>query len=94
MSILSFMLILYIELRPVCVCVRVQPRRSPIAGADAPRPTFLEEIMGRIACLVQACKDGTVGCVYGLLNGMRSIVEALASLFKTSGKERGPHSEF
>ena len=71
-----------------------QPRRSPVAGVDSPLSTFLEDMIDRIACVLQACRDGTVGCVNGLLSGIQSVLGALANMFKTSGKERGPHSEF
>ncbi|KAL6310374.1 endoplasmic oxidoreductin [Sparassis latifolia] len=72
-----------------------KPHRSPAAGADALQDAqyFLEELLGRVACWVRACKKGTVGCVQGLLDGARSVLETLESMFQVSGKDQVPRSD-
>ena len=68
-----------------------QPQPSPLAGFDLPESqTFVEDLQR----WVRACQDGTVFCLRGLIQGIRSILDTISSLFKLSGKEGPPHSEF
>ncbi|KAI0930261.1 hypothetical protein AcV5_007022 [Taiwanofungus camphoratus] len=69
------------------------PRKSPAAGTDSMPENFLQDLLDRVACWVRACRDGTIGCVHGLLDGLRSVLDAVTSAFKLSGKDQAPRSE-
>ncbi|KAH9892568.1 endoplasmic oxidoreductin [Cubamyces lactineus] len=68
-------------------------RHSPGASAhDAPQQ-FLSDVLERIACWVRACRDGTLGCIRGFVDGIQDMLEAALSVFRLSGKDRAPRSE-
>lgn len=73
--------------------LHLQPRKSPAAGTDSMPENFLQDLLDRVACWVRACRDGTIGCVHGLLDGLRSVLDAVTSAFKLSGKDQAPRSE-
>ncbi|KAJ6499091.1 hypothetical protein C8R45DRAFT_981077 [Mycena sanguinolenta] len=63
-----------------------RPRPSPVAGTQ-PNDKRLDVVLAR---WLRVCKDSTIGCM-GLVVAMwRRALEALASLWTPSGKERGP----
>jgi len=70
-----------------------KPHRSPLAGSRNVDEDFLETILARIACWVRACKDGTVGCLQGLVDAVLGLLNAFKSVFTLSGKEQGPRSD-
>ncbi|KAI1794119.1 endoplasmic oxidoreductin [Ganoderma leucocontextum] len=63
---------------------------SPDANAPSPPQHFLVDLLDRVACWVRACRDGTVGCFRGLIDGVTAILNVAASVFKLSGKDQGP----
>jgi hypothetical protein len=64
----------------------IQPRPSPAAGRE-PDEKRLDVVLAR---WLRVCKESTIGCM-GLVFAMwQRGVQALASLFTPSGKERGP----
>ena len=67
-----------------------KPRHSPAAGASGSPQEFLADMLDRIACWVRACRDGTVGCFRGFIDGVTAVWEAATSVFKLSGKDQGP----
>ncbi|OBZ68243.1 Endoplasmic reticulum oxidoreductin-1 [Grifola frondosa] len=71
-----------------------KPRHSPVAGSDAAPQHFLEDLLGRVACWVRACRDGTLGCLQGFVDGVTALLRAAIGVFRLSGKEQGPRSEF
>ncbi|KAI0823713.1 endoplasmic oxidoreductin [Trametes gibbosa] len=66
------------------------------ARANATRDPqhFLADALDRIACWVRACRDGSLGCLRGLFDGIMDMLEAASSLFKVSGKHGVPRNEF
>ncbi|KAJ3480034.1 hypothetical protein NLI96_g8643 [Meripilus lineatus] len=66
-----------------------KPRHTHTANTPT-SPSFLTQIQR----WWQACKEGTVDCVRGLVAGIQDMLEALLGLFKLSGKDQIPHSEF
>ena len=64
--------------------------RSPAANAPYSSQNFLVDLLDRIACWVRACRDGTVGCLRGLIDGVTEVLNVAASVFQLSGKEQGP----
>ncbi len=69
-----------------------QPRRSPTAGESGPQH-FIADVLDRIACWVRACRDGTLGCLRGLVDGVNEVLSAATGVFKLSGKDQGPRSD-
>ncbi|OSD06861.1 endoplasmic oxidoreductin [Trametes coccinea BRFM310] len=72
-----------------------KPRHSPGAhatGAHGPQ-RFLLDTLERVACWVRACRDGTLGCLRGLVDGVVEVARAAAGVFRLSGKDQGPRSE-
>lgn len=63
---------------------------SPDANAPSPPQNFLADLLDKVACWVRACRDGTVGCFRGLIDGLTAVLDAAASVFKLSGKDQGP----
>ncbi|EMD37875.1 hypothetical protein CERSUDRAFT_83620 [Gelatoporia subvermispora B] len=70
-----------------------KPHRSPVAGSQDVHDNFLENVIARIACWMRACKDGTVGCFQGLLDGLQAVLDGLKSIFQLSGKDQVPRSD-
>ncbi|CAL1707294.1 unnamed protein product [Somion occarium] len=66
------------------------PSHSPSADANRPPRAFFDDVQRWL----WACRNGTMDCVRGLLLGLRNLLDALTNIFKLSGKEQGPHSEF
>lgn len=66
-----------------------QALRSPAAGQDAAPEKFVADLLAWL----QACRDGTVECVHGLLAGLRGAVERVVSLFNAPGEGQAPRSE-
>lgn len=66
-------------------------KHSPAAGEDGDEGRNLVEDVQK---WVRACRDGTVFCVRGLVSAMQSVLEAVSSFFKSSGKENVPRTEF
>jgi len=66
-----------------------KPRHSPTAGRDLAPGNLLEDVLE----WVRACRDGTVGCVKGLVDGLQTLVSAVVGTFKMSGKDQGPRSD-
>ncbi|EPS97748.1 hypothetical protein FOMPIDRAFT_1024914 [Fomitopsis schrenkii] len=62
---------------------------SPAAGEDAAPDRFIADLLAWL----QACRDGTVECVHGFLEGLRGVLERVVSLFNAPGKEQGPRSD-
>jgi len=76
----------------VAASAAAQPPRSlhsPVAGKDTAPDTFLADLL----VWLQACRDGTVGCMRGLVEGLWDVLDRVLSLFKMSGKEQGPRSD-
>ncbi|KAA1476037.1 endoplasmic oxidoreductin [Dentipellis sp. KUC8613] len=70
------------------------PRPSPAVGDDYPPPTnFVEQIQRRLAPLMRACKESTVGCVGIVMQILERVTSAFSSLFGQSGKDQGPRAE-
>ncbi|TCD64625.1 hypothetical protein EIP91_003859 [Steccherinum ochraceum] len=68
-----------------------RPRPSPPVGAASPdSQKFIDDFQR----WVRACQDGTVFCLRGLVQGIRHVVDTVFSLFKLSGKEGPPRTEF
>ncbi|KAH8107879.1 endoplasmic oxidoreductin [Cristinia sonorae] len=65
---------------------------SPLADSDtfSSSQTFVDDLQR----WVRACQEGTVFCLRGLVQGVRSLLATVSSLFKLSGKEGPPRSEF
>lgn len=63
---------------------------SPDANAPSRPQNFLADLLDRVACWVRACRDGTVGCFRGFIDGVTAVLEAATSVFKLSGKDQGP----
>ncbi|KAI8993030.1 endoplasmic oxidoreductin [Trametes punicea] len=73
-----------------------KPRHSPGASPSAPPSgpqRFLADTLARLACWVRACRDGTLGCLRGLVDGALEVLRAAAGVFSLSGKEQAPRSE-
>ena len=66
-----------------------QALHSPAVGEDAAPEKFVADLLAWL----QACRDGTVECVHGLLEGLRGVLERVASLFNAPGKGQAPKSE-
>lgn len=66
-----------------------QALHSPAAGEDAAPDRFIADLLAWL----QACRDGTVECVHGFLEGLRGVLERVVSLFNAPGKEQGPRSD-
>lgn len=78
-------------LSPSNVHASYQPRPSPLVGNNLPEfQTFIDDLQR----WVRACQDGTVFCVRGLVQGVRSVFKAVSSLFERSGKESPMWHEF
>ncbi|THH21342.1 hypothetical protein EW146_g206 [Bondarzewia mesenterica] len=70
------------------------PRPSPQVGEDAPPAgSLIEEIQRRLGPLIQACRDGTSGCVGLVVEAFERIATTFSSLFKLSGKDQGLRAE-
>ncbi|RDX55119.1 endoplasmic oxidoreductin [Lentinus brumalis] len=68
-------------------------RRSPAAGASGTSGQYLADVLDKLACWVRACRDGTLGCFRGLVDGVSEVLSAAASLFSLSGKDQIPRSD-
>lgn len=69
-----------------------KPRHSPLATHDRPSKSFPFHIdFERWYC---ACRDGTLECFRGVLLAIQYVLTTVSGIFKLSGKENGPHSEF
>ena len=77
------------DVSPFARAVFSQSLHSPVAGKDTAPDTFLADLL----VWLQACRDGTVGCVRGLVEGLWDVLDRVVSLFKMSGKEQGPRSD-
>ncbi|CCM01496.1 uncharacterized protein FIBRA_03550 [Fibroporia radiculosa] len=66
-----------------------KPHRSPGVGADV----ISGNLLGDVLAWVRACRDGTVGCMRGLIDGLRTVLSAVLEVFEVSGKEQGPRSD-
>ncbi|TBU56372.1 endoplasmic oxidoreductin [Dichomitus squalens] len=64
--------------------------RSPVANGPFSPQNFLIDLLDRIGCWVRACRDGTVGCLRGLIDGVTEILNVATSVFRISGKDQGP----
>ncbi|KAF9469905.1 endoplasmic reticulum Oxidoreductin 1-domain-containing protein, partial [Collybia nuda] len=67
------------------------PRPSPLVGLDHP----IDALGGarlRLTSLFRVCRDSTVDCVGLLIDILRRGMNALAAIFRPSGKEHGPGS--
>ncbi|EJF65331.1 endoplasmic oxidoreductin [Dichomitus squalens LYAD-421 SS1] len=64
--------------------------RSPVANGPFSPRNFLIDLLDRIGCWVRACRDGTVGCLRGLIDGVTEILNVATSVFRISGKDQGP----
>lgn len=71
------------------VCSLSQALHSPAAGEDAATDKFSADLLAWL----QACRDGTVECVHGFLEGLLSVLGRIVSLFNAPGKEQGPRSD-
>jgi len=81
------------------VSEKTAPRSLPSQPVGAPEdkirtPAYvLREWKEQVLCLLRLCQSGTKNCVSAVVSVLRGWVSILASLFKTSGKDKGPHSE-
>ena len=66
-----------------------QALHSPAAGEDAAPEKFVADLLAWL----QACRDGTVECVHGLLEGLRGALERIVSLFNAPDKAQAPRSD-
>ena len=71
----------------------MQARRSPAAGASGASGEFLVDVLDKLACWFRACRDGTLGCLRGLVDGATEVVRAATSVFRLSGKDQIPRSD-
>ncbi|ETW80888.1 hypothetical protein HETIRDRAFT_410101 [Heterobasidion irregulare TC 32-1] len=70
------------------------PRPSPSVGEDKPPVgNLIEEIQRRLGPLIQACWEGTSGCVDLVVGAFERITATVNSLFKLSGKDQGLRAE-
>ncbi|CDO77316.1 hypothetical protein BN946_scf184775.g6 [Trametes cinnabarina] len=70
-----------------------KPRHSIAASSPVGSQRFLLDALERIACWVRACRDGTLGCLRGLVDSVQELARAAARVFRLSGKDQGPRSE-
>ncbi|KAI0743525.1 endoplasmic oxidoreductin [Daedaleopsis nitida] len=70
-----------------------KPRRSPAAGEAGTPQRVLADVLDRVACWVRACRDGTLGCLRGLVDGLAELVSTATDVFKLSGKDQVPRSD-
>ncbi|KAI0663524.1 endoplasmic oxidoreductin [Cubamyces menziesii] len=68
-------------------------RHSPGANTHDGPQQFLADVLERIACWVRACRDGTLGCIRGFVDGIQDMLQAALSVFQLSGKDQAPRSE-
>ncbi|RPD74320.1 endoplasmic oxidoreductin [Lentinus tigrinus ALCF2SS1-7] len=70
-----------------------QARRSPAVGSSGASGEFLADVLDKIACWFRACRDGTVGCLRGLVDGVSEILGVAMGMFRLSGKDQVPRSD-
>jgi hypothetical protein len=70
-----------------------RPRPSPHAGSHLQHRHILDDIRTRIEVWMEVCREGTVECVFILLDVWERCLRALGSLFKTSQKVDGLFGE-
>ncbi|KAI0358422.1 endoplasmic oxidoreductin [Trametes cingulata] len=68
-------------------------RHSPGAGITGGPHHFLVDVLDRLACWVRACRDGTLGCIRGLFDGVVEVLQGALGVFRLSGKDQAPRSE-
>ncbi|KAL4252812.1 EROs family protein [Abortiporus biennis] len=67
-----------------------KPRHSPFAGSDIPpHQGFISELQR----WMKACKEGTVECVRGVIEGVLTLLQIFTSIFKLSGKDQPPRTD-
>lgn len=66
--------------------VYLQSRHSPTAGTDFVPGNLLHGVLE----WVRACRDETMGCFLGLLDGLQTVFSTVGSIFRMSGKDQVP----